>query len=256
MPFFRAAEKLVYYAHVPKCGGTSVANYITERFGALAFHDTGYLNLPEAQRWTKSSPQHVDTAALDRLLPLTLFDAVFTVVRHPVARLVSIYHFQSEVEKSVPAMMGFSDWLEHLNPNPTSTPFAYDNHIRPMSAIVPEGATVFHMEHGMDALIGWFDLLEGRVRAPRALSAENRKGAFVKTSAARAEPTKSDAERIRTLYSADFIRFGYVIDHPRPAAPAPLLRADFLLERDKALAAAQRPFAVLRRKIKKKMGLL
>ncbi len=256
MPFFKAAGKLVYYAHVPKCGGSSIASYITDRFGPLAFHENRYLDVAEPQRWTKSSPQHVDALVLERLLPLSLFDAVFTVVRHPVPRLVSTYHFQLELQKSIPESTSFSAWLDQLDPNPVATPFAYDNHIRPMSKIVPEGAAVFHMEHGLDALVGWFDLLEGKIGAQRALIPENRRGDHVKTGTARVKPSAADLARIHHLYREDFDRFGYVTEHTKPAALPPVLSAEFLAERDRALAAAKRPLAVLRRKIKKRLALL
>ena len=157
MPIFRAGEKLVYYAHVPKCGGSAVGWYLDERFGPLAFTDRRHTAQPAAARWSRTSPQHIDRGSLARLFPQGFFDAVFTIVRHPVARIVSAYHFQLEVEASIPQDTGFSDWLADLEEQLEEDPFAFDNHVRPMSDIVPEGAQVFHMEHGLDALVGWFD---------------------------------------------------------------------------------------------------
>ena len=54
MPLFRTECKIVYYAHVPKCGGIAVENYLTGRFGALAFFNKSYLAIEEKNRWTKS----------------------------------------------------------------------------------------------------------------------------------------------------------------------------------------------------------
>jgi hypothetical protein len=243
MPFFRTAGKLVYYAHVPKCGGSAIATYITTRFGALAFHDNGYLRQPPAARWTRSSPQHVDAASLARLIPPAMFDAVFTVVRHPVARCVSTYHFQREVEGTVPPNLPFSDWLAQLAPNGPDEPFAYDNHIRPMTDIVPAEATVFHLEHGLDALVPWFDAVAGDAAGGRAILPENERGAHGGAKDARARPTAADIARIAALYAADFARFGYVPDEKLPKTPAPVLPPEMIAARDRELAAARRPLA-------------
>ena len=168
MPIFKAGGKLVLYAHVPKCGGSAVAWYLAQRFGPIAFHDNFHTRHDPRTLWSKTSPQHIDRGSLARLFPDGFFDAAFTIVRHPVARLVSAYHFQLEVEKSVPLTTGFSEWLEDLAELRSENPFAFDNHVRPMTEIVPDGATVFHMEHGLDALVPWFDALTGAASAPRA----------------------------------------------------------------------------------------
>lgn len=252
MPFFRTDGKLVYYAHVPKCGGSAVAFYLMARFGPLGFHDGDYLRRPEATRWTRSSPQHVDCVSLDRLVPPAFFDAAFAVVRHPVARLVSTYHFQLEVEGRVPADLGFSGWLARLDPSGGEDPFAFDNHIRPMDDLVPPGAAVFYLEHGLDALVPWFDHVAGRSDGPRAILRENERGAHVAAAAPRAQPTPADLARIATLYRADFARFGYDPQTPAPLAPPPEMTPAALAARDAALAAARTPVAQLVRRLRRK----
>lgn len=252
MPFFKLDNRLVYYAHVPKCGGSSVANYLRDRFGDLAFYENWYKSTPEHQRWTKSSPQHVDVVALERLIPLSFFSDIFTIVRHPVGRAISTYHFQLEVERSVPEGTSFTDWLSGLGETLRDSPFAYDNHTRPMSDIVPAGAQVFYMEHGLDALVPWFDALTGRKDAPRALLPENTRGAHVKPSGGRVTPSSRDLDLIAEIYSADFERFGYVVSEKMPQATAPVLDADFQADRDRALAQAMTPVAQLRRRIQRR----
>jgi hypothetical protein len=256
MPFFRTSGKLVYYAHVPKCGGSSIANYVADRFGPLAFHELRYRNRPEAERWTRTSPQHIDVVTLERLLPPSMFDMIFAVVRHPVQRLISIYHFQLEIEQSIPVGMDFSSWLAGLRPNDPDHPFAYDNHARPMTQIVPEGATVFYLEHGLDPLIGWFDMIAGNPNGPRAILPENRRGDFGKPQGPRTTASAADIARIGELYADDFARFGYTLTDSAPAAAAPVLSAKFMAERDRALAAAQSPFALFRRKLRRRLARL
>lgn len=253
MPFFRIDTRLVYYAHVPKCGGSSVANYLRDRFGTLGFSDKGFLKRPEGMRWTKSSPQHVDAETLERLIPHDFFDEIFTIVRHPVGRAVSTYHFQLEVEKSIPAGTSFHDWLSGLRDTLRDQPFAYDNHTRPMSDIVPEGAQVFYLEHGLDALVPWFDGLTGRADGPRAFLPENTRGAHVRGTGAQVRPDGRDLALIAEIYAADFARFAYRPDQKAPTIPAPALSADTLAARDRALASAAHPVNRLRRRIERRM---
>jgi hypothetical protein len=256
MPFFQVNQSLIYYAHVPKCGGSSIANYIRERFGPLAFHDNIYNRQPEAQRWTASSPQHVDAVTLERLIPLSFFAGIFTIVRHPLGRAVSTYHFQLELERSIPQGTSFTDWLKMLETQHAQSPFIYDNHTRPMSDIVPEGATVFHMEHGLDALVPWFDALAGQGDGPRAIVPENVRGEHVKVTGTRVTPSDTDIDLIAQIYAADFKRFGYVPGDKTPTAAAPEITPDFIATRDRALAAAARPAARLRRKVMRKIWRL
>lgn len=250
MPFFKSGDALIYYAHVPKCGGSSIAEYITERFGPLGFHDNFYTSLPVPQRWTRSSPQHVDRRTLERLIPLEFFDAMFAIVRHPVPRTISSYHFQQEVERTIPQDLSFSEWLAQLDPE--SSFFAMDNHVLPMNRIVPEGTTVFHLEHGLDALILWFDKVTGTVGAPRAFNVINSRGAHVKGQGVKIEPTDADLARIATLYAEDFKRFGYDPMTRQPNSPPPEITPEFIAAREADLRRMNAPRARLRRKLQGK----
>lgn len=255
MPIFRADDKLVFYAHVPKCGGSAVGWYLAERFGPLAFSDRAHTGQPVADRWSRTSPQHIDSTSLARLFPPGFFDGMFTIVRHPVARVVSAYHFQLDVEESIPRSTGFSDWLADIEDRLDEDRFVFDNHVRPMTEIVPEGAAVFHMEHGLDALVGWFDDLTGAPAAPRALPRINEQGAYTGSKAAKAEPTETDLARIAKIYAADFERFGYRVGERLPSAPAPVLTAAQIEERDAALKAYHSPLGRVRRKLGARLRL-
>lgn len=253
MPIFKADGRLIYYAHVPKCGGSAVNWYLRERFGPLAFHDDGHTGQPERSRWSRSSPQHIDRASLARLFPPGFFDAVFTIVRHPVSRLTSAYHFQADVEGTIPAGTGFSDWLADLEDRAAEDPFVFDNHVRPMAEIVPEGAQVFHMEHGLDGLVAWFDALTGTASGPRAVPRLNAKGRHTGDTS-KAAPSAGDIARIAALHAVDFDRFGYAPDRPDPAAAAPDLSPGQIRDRDRFLQAFNSPMGRMRRKIGRALG--
>lgn len=218
MPIARLPSgALLFYAHVPKCAGSSVERYLAERFGPLAFVDTGHMSHPMTQRWTRTSPQHVDRDSLARLFPQDFFAASFAVVRHPVSRLISAYHFQREVEDATPEGASFSDWLTDLPDRLTEEPFAFDNHVRLMDGMVPEGAEIFHLEHGLDALVPWIDGVVGDEAGPRAVPKVNEKA----PGGAKAVPTEADLARIAEIYAVDFARFGYRPEDKKPLAAPP-----------------------------------
>ena len=50
MPIFRHDGALYFFAHVPKCGGQSVEDYLSRRFGPLAFLNNDYYARPIAWR--------------------------------------------------------------------------------------------------------------------------------------------------------------------------------------------------------------
>ena len=254
MPILKAAGQLIYYAHVPKCAGSSLEHYLEARFGDLAFLDGQYMKQPRDQRWNKTSPQHINTEALDRLFPAGFFDASFTVVRHPEARIISAFHFQREVEGTISQNVPFGEWLEDLMDAREEEPYLHDNHTRPMADIVPDGAKVFHLEHGLDAIIPWFDALTGNTDGPRAIAKVNERGAYGKTGKDVAL-TDDDRARIAEVFAEDYTRFGYAPGEKAPQAPAPELSADFIAERDAALKAMNNPVTKTVGKIRRKIGI-
>lgn len=221
MPIFRIGDKLHYYAHVPKCGGSSVEAYLKTRFGSLAFLNTRYLDLPEHARWTKSSPQHLALADLHRLVPADWIASSFAVVRHPVKRLISAFQFQVEVEGTVAALWSidefFDDWLKRAG----AEPFLYDNHLRPQSDLVPDGAAIFRLEDGLAPLVAHLDMLAGNTDGPRAIPKENVRKKGMGPDASRLTPAPETLIRIATYYAEDFRRFGYSIDDTAKPAPQP-----------------------------------
>lgn len=256
MPFFRAEKKLVYYAHVPKCGGSAIAYYLEDRFGTLGFYDNSF-HKKRARNvaWTATSPQHVDAETLESLLPLTFFDAMFAVVRHPVPRTVSTYHFQREVEGRIPSDVSFSKWLKNLETSGFGL-YEYDNHVLPMDVLVPQASTIFHLEHGLDGLVVWLDLLTGKKTGPRVIMPENARGALVGVKSDKVVPTPEDIDRIGRIYAADFARFGYQPDQPEPQNPAPELTEAFMAARNRAFKSLQHPVNRFRQRLRRRLRRL
>ncbi|MFQ3596287.1 MAG: sulfotransferase family 2 domain-containing protein [Sphingomonadaceae bacterium] len=255
MGFFRSGNSFLFFAHVPKCGGTSVEHYLVERFGPLAFYDSRFLSIPERDRWSRTSPQHVDWATVTRLVPPEWFAHVFAVVRHPEARIISDYHWQQEVEQTIPADLPFAAFLEQQFAACRADPFLLDNHVRPMADLVPAHATVFHLEHGLDRIIPWLDAATGSTSGPRFIPHANERGAHGAKPARKVQPTDAERQAIADFYAEDFRRFGYVPGERAPrAAPVPADPA-FLAAAAEARARADRPLQRLAGKVRRKLSL-
>lgn len=211
MPIIRHSGRLIYFAHIPKCAGTAIHRYITSRTGTMAFSNTKFLATAEEFRWTKSSPQHIPIAALDLLFPVGFFDESFALTRHPVDRMAAVFLFQREKEGSIPVELTFEAWLGRLNDHRASNPFVFDNHTRPMGDFVPEEATLFRMEDGLEDLKMWID--QKLDLAPDPAFAQipriNTRYRRHDGNMPKFEISSEARELIWSLYRDDFERFGY-----------------------------------------------
>lgn len=203
MPLYRAGSELLYFAHVPKCAGTSVTEYLHARFGPAAFEDREFLKAPAAHPWSRTSPQHIDADSLQRILPRSFFDHAVAFVRHPERRLASAYVFQRR-QKTIGRLVSFDRWLRTLAQRRARNPYIHDNHPRPMWEFLPEGTIWFRMEEGFDAFTAHLNAQFGP--APQALEIGHEKAA--KTSV---KVSARAREMIQTLYAEDYRRFGYEV---------------------------------------------
>ena len=218
MPFVRSPSGLIYFAHVPKCGGTSVERYLRGRFGKLALHDGRFLMRPPEARWSKSSRQHLTITDLEQLIPVGFFDLSFAVVRHPVDRLVSLFRYQRDIVGRIAPGVAFSRWLDLLPQRLAEKPYYLDNHPRPICDFVPEGARIFRLEDGLAPVAEWLDALPGG-RCPRLpMGAQNSYADKLKESGGAPGPkvvvSDTDRARIAEIYGMDFDRFGYEVNSP------------------------------------------
>ncbi|SET42167.1 sulfotransferase family 2 domain-containing protein [Oceanicella actignis] len=224
MPYALHEGRVIFFAHVPKAGGSSVEDHMAARFGPLGLLDRGWMQGWIDGRWRDGglavSPQHLAAADLRGLLPRTP-DAAFAVVRDPVARIVSEYRFQARASRPLSrprlARLGFDVWLRATLAAARRDPRVFDNHIRPQSDIVPEGARVFRLEDGLDAVAEWLDQVAGP--PPQGQTPGGRIGHALRSTGAPIRPGRAELALIARFYARDYARFGY----PPPdldAAPA------------------------------------
>ncbi len=137
------------------------------------------------------------------------------MVRNPVDRLVSVFRYQRDVERTIPLKRTLMDWLGELEVMLIHRNFAFDNHIRPMTEIVPQDARVFRLEDGTEAIVDWLDELAGDKDGARVIRTSNSYNQRImqkrRKPRPRPVPTRRQYARIAKLYAADFERFGYDI---------------------------------------------
>ena len=221
MPLVRLPDgTLVLFAHVPRCGGTSVERHLASRFGPLALLDRSHY-AREGTPWSASSPQHAEAEVLARLVPREWIALSFAVVRHPAARLASVFAYQRDWEERILEETPFLDWLEGLDPR--AEPPRYDNHARPMTDLVPRASVVFRLERGMRPVLDWIDALARERGSLAGMGRANDRAAYLERRAKReAEAERAPSEPppapkvgpeerdlIAALYAEDFERFGY-----------------------------------------------
>lgn len=234
MPLAISNGKTIFFAHVPKTGGTTVEDYMIRRFGHLSILDrnkrTGVVGTGLLMPAT-----HLAAGDLAELLPKPL-DYSFAMVRDPVSRLQSEYRYQTKVSRM--SRFDFSTWLRIMLAGLTIEPRIYENHIRPQSDLVPDGAEIFHLERdGMTQMITQLDAVTGQA-APEITIEEANRSTYRSPITLHAE----DVEAIEKTFAVDYDRFGFD-RRDRTALPH-----DSRVARRQAIARMLAPFIVQRQR--------
>lgn len=192
MTLLRANNKTLYFAHIPKTGGTSIAATIRDSGAKQALHHgrrIGGLRCP---------PQHMHAELFNAMIPKAFYDAAMTVVRNPYVRIASEYSYRTQLERK---WTTFDNWLDDAFKKYERNAFAYDNHIRPQLAFTQDHIQVFRFEDGVGAAVDFgcsalgLDPIETK---------HHKKGKSRPLNA-----SDKSIETIREFYLDDFSEFGY-----------------------------------------------
>lgn len=200
MPLAHHDGHSIFFAHVPKTGGSSVEDYLLQRFGSLSIRQRP--DQPGRKRDIIQSCSHLSAADLQSLLPDHL-DLCFAVVRDPVRRITSEYGFQHGISRI--SRVGFAIWLRAVLAAARRDPRVYENHIRPQGDLVPEGAEAFKLENGLEAVVARIDAVTGQT-APQAAMRH-----LLQRPSQSVTLTQQDVALIVAFYAADYTRFGYAV---------------------------------------------
>ncbi len=215
MPLYRHDNRFLYFAHIPKCGGKSVASYLGSRFGVPAFLNSRAIAKRTGEDWTKTSPGHILWEDFDILIPPEWIEVTFGIVRHPLARLASAYNFQSillaKIAPGEEPLKWFTDSLKARD----SRRFVLDHHLEPQVNFMPANSKFFRLEDGLDKIIPFVDGFAGSTRKSSEIEWLNSSTPTSTVSHQIVPFPESIAEAAIQTYSDDFDRFGYAKDIPK-----------------------------------------
>ncbi len=181
MPLARIGDRLIFFVHVPKTGGTSVEAYLRAK-GGLALAGT------RRHGWSRTTPQHIHREIFAEMVPPGFYDHGFTILRDPKSRLVSEFCMRAEplrlklrpfglARAAWKRMRGirsygvrignrlefldFDGWVARSFAEFRKDPFYKDNHFRPQHEFVADGHRVFLFEDGLEPVFRWIDTVTG-----------------------------------------------------------------------------------------------
>ncbi|MBU2983550.1 sulfotransferase family protein [Lentibacter algarum] len=191
MPLVRLGQKLVFFAHIPKTGGSSLEDWLSAAGRVALRHNSAIEGM-------HCPPQHMHAALFEPLFKNGFLDASFAVLRDPTARLVSEYRYRrGQVERrGKREMPSFERWAERAFRLYEDNPYFLDNHIRPQAEFVGDGMKLFRLEDGLEAVTDWLQELSG-VEGPELTHKLQSTGEAVGVSVAM-------QVTIRKFYAADF----------------------------------------------------
>jgi hypothetical protein len=206
MPVFTKGGRNVLFIHIPKTGGSSIETHFVDAGWTMSYHD-GRMRKGKPNYLRRCTPQHMHGALLSQTFRLGRFDAVFAVVRDPVARFRSEYVMRHKTDLSTDAAQ-VERWAERAFARFAKDPFVHDNHIRPQAQFLVEKARVYRLEDGLDAALA--DLNERYdlgvpTEVARVRTSEKTRG--ISSKDVELSPTLES--RLESFYAEDFRRFGY-----------------------------------------------
>jgi Sulfotransferase family len=216
MPIFRIDKDLHYYAHVPKCGGSSVEHYLVDRFGPMGLRDMGEKLVHPTLRWTRTTPVHIPAVALARIIPPDWIVSSFAVVRHPVRRLISAFFHGRDVARRIPLSADFNEWFAEVSVWIGKDPYRNGGHLEQQVSFIPPDSRIFRLEDGLEPVVDYLDSLAGNTDGPREIAPKN-VGRW-RNEEAPPVLTPATLDLVTRLYAEDFARFGYELPSNTDAA--------------------------------------
>jgi hypothetical protein len=206
MPIFLKNSTRILFVHIPKTGGSAIENL---------FMKSGYdISLFSKNDFSQGcSPQHFHRELLLKNVDTNCFDAIFTVIRDPVSRLISEYNFRMHVRnKREQPLIPISAWIRRTFANYKANPFVNDNHIRPQNEYILPECRIYRYEQGLENIIAGLmvdtNLEENNCRLGK-IGRMQMSGNYIGKNN---ELTISDLIAIRRFYRDDYDKLGYPIN--------------------------------------------
>lgn len=210
MPLLLLNGKAVFFAHIPRTGGSSIEAYMRSK-GPLAFYANGSIS------GLAIRPQHFHAEIYSALLEGDLLKHSFAVMREPLARLQSDYRYRCREPEGAwkwvnklaggrrkrvklgkrRRLLTFDEWAVKSMSRCRRYPTIGDNHIRPQVDFITPGMKVFDFSQGLEPVFRWIDRITETKAEP---------GDFHVNRSSGTAPDVSDKvqKEIRAFYADDY----------------------------------------------------
>lgn len=200
MPIFSRNEKRILFIHIPKAAGTTIEEAFVSAGYDMSYRRGGrYGPFNDFDKQNRCSPQHMHAKLLEKHFANEEFDVCFTIVRHPVMRIVSEYKFRIDSDHSFSRGKSLDDFVNAALDDYESNPMLLDNHIRPQEHFLWRACEVIRLEDGLARVSEMFDG-EVRIQGPARMASKDH---------GRLEMSEATLARVQRFYQSDFARFGY-----------------------------------------------
>ena len=131
----------ILFVHIPKTGGTTFTDVMTELGWEPSFCIRGK-NLSELTH-LKTTPQHYHARLLKKILNLEEFDLQLGIIRNPFERIKSEFYWQNRKTKSYPDP---ENWFKAIREDYKNNKYIHDNHIRPQRQFTTPETEIHKLE--------------------------------------------------------------------------------------------------------------
>ncbi|WP_349829307.1 sulfotransferase family 2 domain-containing protein [Brevibacterium litoralis] len=201
MPVFLKHGKSVLFVHIPKAGGTSVERMFQNDGWEMQLHNARPM-------YRRCSPQHMHGEILAERVNLAYFDAIFGIVREPIARFRSEYAMRVELTDNTISAKVVERWADNKIRQYQSNNYALDNHLRPQHEFMVPNISIFRFEDGLENVPEWlnerFDI-DITSPIPHSMNSQKRSG----RSSREVQISQKLSAKLKTFYELDFNYFNY-----------------------------------------------
>ena len=141
MPLFKHKAKILFFAHIPKTGGSTIEHGLRNAGAKRALYS------PNRADYLRCTMQHMHAELYQIFVPKGFYQYSLCVVRHPFDRLVSEYKWRLKLKQTKKT---FDHWLNTSFDRYEENPYVLDNHLRPQVEFIAPHVEVFKLEDGLD----------------------------------------------------------------------------------------------------------
>ena len=203
MPLFSNQNKFVLFIHIPKCGGSSVEAVLKAHSQQMSIF------YADEKHEFPCNPQHFQYNLLRHLTPNVEETPSFTVVRHPLLRVISEYKYREKLLKKKEKKSGsIAKEVSNYFKDYGFDPYIHDNHIRPQIEFLAADTHIFKLENGLQHPVN-FSRAILNVSKELTQNNEDKLPTLLKSEYDSLILSGKTINQVQHFYSSDFDAFRY-----------------------------------------------